>query len=490
MLTKGESQNIEYKQSWRDEYLKWICGFANAQGGTIFIGVNDDGSICGVANAKKLMEDIPNKIRDVLGIVVDVNLHEQDGLQYLEIVTGAYPYPVSYKGEYHYRSGSTKQELKGAALDQFLLKKRGKTWDAVPQPYLSMKELDNDSIRIFKDSAVRSQRMNKADVKVSKRELLEKLHLFEGDYMKRSAALLFHRDPEKFITGAFVKIGFFRNDADLLYQDEIHGSLFQQVRQTMDLLTTKYLKSIIRYDDLQRIDELPVPRDALREAILNSVIHKFYGSFSPIQISVYDDKLMIWNAASLPIGWTVETLMNKHSSQPFNPEIASVFFRAGEIEAWGRGIERIVTACKDYGAEAPEWSFDGTGIWVTFKLMTAVNNQKLTYSDQHGDQVSGTGDGKMSPTDGDTVPVTAPDTAPVTTPVTAPEENAKDIIIRMIRQTPNIRKSDIAANLGITVRGARYHIEKLKKDGRLVWEGNSRNGHWVLIDQNKNDNNQ
>ena len=103
-MTSGESQNIEYKQNWRDEYLKWICGFANAQRGTIFIGVNDDGSICGVDNAKKLMEDIPNKVRDVLGIIVDVNLHEQDGLPYLEIVTGAYPYPVSYKGEYHYRS--------------------------------------------------------------------------------------------------------------------------------------------------------------------------------------------------------------------------------------------------------------------------------------------------------------------------------------------------------------------------------------------------
>ena len=106
----NESQNIEYKQSWRDEYLKWICGFANAQGGTIFIGVNDDGTVCGIDNAKCLMEDIPNKVRDVLGIIVDVNLHELDGLQYLEIVTDAYPYPVNYKGEYHYRSGSVQNK--------------------------------------------------------------------------------------------------------------------------------------------------------------------------------------------------------------------------------------------------------------------------------------------------------------------------------------------------------------------------------------------
>ena len=82
----NESQNIEYKESWRDEYLKWICGFANAQGGSIFIGVNDKKEVVGVDNSKKLMEDIPNKVRDVLGIVVDVNLHEEDGLEYIEAV--------------------------------------------------------------------------------------------------------------------------------------------------------------------------------------------------------------------------------------------------------------------------------------------------------------------------------------------------------------------------------------------------------------------
>lgn len=67
----AESQNIEYKESWRDEYLKWLCGFANAQGGTIYIGVDDAGNVVGVKDVKKLMEDIPNKIQSGLGIVAD-----------------------------------------------------------------------------------------------------------------------------------------------------------------------------------------------------------------------------------------------------------------------------------------------------------------------------------------------------------------------------------------------------------------------------------
>ena len=99
-----ESQNIEFKESWRDEYLKWIGGFANASGGKLFIGINDKGQVSGIKDAQKLMEDIPNKVRDILGIVVDIDLKMKDLLQYLEISVEAHPYPVSYKGQYHYRS--------------------------------------------------------------------------------------------------------------------------------------------------------------------------------------------------------------------------------------------------------------------------------------------------------------------------------------------------------------------------------------------------
>ena len=88
----AESQNIEFKESWRDEYQKWICGFANAQGGILYVGVKDNGEVCGVQDTKKLMEDIPNKVRDMMGILVEVNLKEKDGMSYLEIVTEAYPY--------------------------------------------------------------------------------------------------------------------------------------------------------------------------------------------------------------------------------------------------------------------------------------------------------------------------------------------------------------------------------------------------------------
>lgn len=81
----SESQLIEYKESWRDEYLKWICGFANAQGDVLYIGKCDDGSVCGIVDSKKLMEDIPNKIRDAIGLIVNVELITECGLDVIKI---------------------------------------------------------------------------------------------------------------------------------------------------------------------------------------------------------------------------------------------------------------------------------------------------------------------------------------------------------------------------------------------------------------------
>ncbi len=96
-----ETQYTEFKREWRDEWLKWISGFANASGGTLLIGVDDSGKAVGLNNAKKLLEDLPNKVRDVLGILVDVNLLNRDDQQVLEIRVAASPNAISYKGVYH-----------------------------------------------------------------------------------------------------------------------------------------------------------------------------------------------------------------------------------------------------------------------------------------------------------------------------------------------------------------------------------------------------
>ena len=97
------------------------------------------------------MDDIPNKVRNAMGITVEVNLHEESGKYFIEIVTHPYSVPISLRGRYYYRSGSTKQELTGASLNEFLLKKSGKTWDDVIEPRATYDDIDEKAVAIIHD---------------------------------------------------------------------------------------------------------------------------------------------------------------------------------------------------------------------------------------------------------------------------------------------------------------------------------------------------
>jgi ATP-dependent DNA helicase RecG len=274
MTKEFENQIVEWKESWKTEYLKWICGYANAQGGVLEVGKNDDGVIVGLKNPKKLLEDIPNQIRDTMGIVADVDIHPEYDEPYIAITVKPYYFPISYRGKYYYRSGATKKELSGHALDELMLRKMGKTWDTVPIPGVKFEDLDSESFHVFREKALKSGRLSEQDLNISDRELLDFLRLTDGDYLKGAAVLLFHRDPDLFIPGAYVKIGYFETGSDLLYQDEIHGSLVTITDKVMDILYTKYYKGIIHYEGIQRVDRYPVYQDSMREAILNAIIHR------------------------------------------------------------------------------------------------------------------------------------------------------------------------------------------------------------------------
>ena len=375
-MIMNENQNIEWKESWRDEYLKWICGFANATGGKIYIGMNNSGQVVGVADAKKLLEDIPNKVRDVLGIIVDVNLLEKDGLEYVEIDVPPYSNPINYKGQYHYRSGSTKQELKGAALNRFILQRTGRHWDEFPIERAKIEELSASALNRFRKEAARSGRVDEGVLNDKTEHLLHDLRLIDEDgHLNRAALLLFHPDPERFVFGAYIKIGFFRdNKGNLEFQDEIHGALMEQVDKAMDLIKSKYLIYRISYEGISRRETPQFPVEAIRESLMNAIAHKDYASAVPIQISVFPDHITFWNAGQLPENWTTERLFESHPSSPYNPLIANAFFRSGDIESWGRGYKRILEAVSAYKLLPPRLEML-SGLMITY--YTDIRSQLL-----------------------------------------------------------------------------------------------------------------
>lgn len=142
-------------------------------------------------------------------------------------------------------------------------------------PNVTIEDLDKESIERFKKLAVENKRLKQEDVNIDDKSLLENLKLYDNGYLTTSAILLFHNDPEKWILGAYTKIGFFEEgDANLKYQDEIHGSLIYQAEKIVDMLYSKYLKAYVSFNGMQRVDEYIIPETAAREIIYNFLQHR------------------------------------------------------------------------------------------------------------------------------------------------------------------------------------------------------------------------
>lgn len=472
-LQLPESQNIECKESWRDEYLKWVCGFANAHGGYVYIGVVDGShEIVGVADSKRLMEDIPNKIVNSLGIVADVNLRHADGADYIEIFVSPCNIPISYKGIYHYRSGSTKQELKGTALQDFLLKKFGKTWDDVAIEEAKIEDIDRESIDYFLRKGIAAQRIPEEMQTASTEEILTSLQLIDDNgKLKNAAILLFGKNPLKYFHSVEFKIGRFgRDESDLLIQDIVEGNLIQMADKVVDILRTKYLVSPVRFEGMQRFENLEIPIEALREIIYNAIAHKNYMG-PAIQMHVYDDRIEIWNDGTLPEGYTADTIYANHPSRPRNPKIAGAMFKAGFIDTWGRGYNKIYSGFQKNGLPIPTVSdhFGGVQIVIERTLFKRLNKNVVhnVVSDVVNDVVNDV------VSDGRTI-------------AQRKKVERYRTIAELIKENPFITAAQLSEKLTVVHRTIQRDLADMQKSGVLVREGDKNGGRWIIKKKIKN----
>ncbi len=374
-----ENQTLEWKESWRDEFLNVVCGFANAEGGTLQIGRNDNGDVVGMSGVQKLLADLPNKIRDVLGIQVAVNLRRKGGREFIVIDVPAYTSPISLRGHYFQRSGSTTLELKGASLDRFLLRRQGRTWDAVPIPGVTVRNLSSLALKRFRALARDGGRVEPGVLRESAVSLLEKLNLFERRMLKRAAVLLIHRD---------------------------------------------------------------------------------YAKGAPVQIRVYEDRLKIWNPAVLPEGWTVEDLLRDHASLPFNPNIANAFFRAGEIEAWGRGIQKIFQACAEARTPQPQIRVSGHDLWIEFGFPSAYASTLLSE--------------RTTSSYGQT---------PKWGEKWGEKTTVKRIRIALVmKRNSKVTTLELARLFGMVPTAIDRHLKAMRNNGSIVRVGPAKGGHWKVAE--------
>ncbi|MEO8231198.1 MAG: ATP-binding protein [Ignavibacteriota bacterium] len=359
-----ENQNIEYKQSWHADNLKTICAFANSNGGKLYIGKEDNGNTVGVTDSKILMVDLPGRIRNDLGITTEINLLADNNLEYIEIIVIPYLVAISLRGKYYVRSGSTTVEITGNTLNDFLLHKSGQTWDGVIEERATIDDLSKASIGKYKVAVEKAGRIT-LENELEDLALLEKLRLADGTKIKRGAVILFAQDPGKFYPNISVKIGRFgKTDDDLISQEVIEGNILKILFDVPEILNNKFLTKKIDFEGLQRIEKGEYPVAAIREMLLNALVHKNY-SGAQIQLRVYDDKITIWNEGDLPEGLTFESLKRQHPSRPRNPLIADACFKGGYIDTWGRGTLKIINSCSQAGLPEPELIGIDGGVKVT-----------------------------------------------------------------------------------------------------------------------------
>jgi len=216
-------------------------------------------------------------------------------------------------------------------------------------------------------------------------QLFDKLRLTENGQLKRAALVLFGKDPGRFSPSIYVRIGRFRDELDLVFQESEEGCIMNLYQTVLDQINHKFIVKNITFEGMHRIETPEYPREAMREAILNALVHRNYMG-AHTQIRVYDDKITFWNDGSLQSPLTIESLKRPHSSRPRNVLIADVCFKGGLIDAWGRGTIKIIESCKQAGLPEPEIMERDGGLLVTLfknnlttELLTklGLNNRQL-----------------------------------------------------------------------------------------------------------------
>ena len=239
----------------------------------------------------------------------------------------------------------------------------------------------------------------------------------------------------------------------------------------MQVLSSKYLIRPIHYEGLQRKEPLEIPEDALREIIFNSIVHKLqFGTWN--QMSIYDDHIRLWNEGVLPEDYTVETLMSKHTSKPRNPKMAQVFYRAGFIEAWGRGYEKIMKAFDKANLMRPEFTVEQGGV-------TAVIYREIFMSirgDKHPIQTDIKSNQNWIKTDTESI---QNDTKPIQNRTKSEE---RTIILGAIKNNPLITMDALSDLLKITKSSVQRRLDALVKEGRLRHIGPTKGGSWEVIE--------
>jgi len=389
-----EDERNENKKSWNPECLVAIAAMANWEGGTLHLGVEDDGVPVGVPNARKLLTQIPNTVSDKFGILVHLDLINKNGLNLIDISIEPSEHLVACDGVFYCRSGSTSRKVENWELEPLIRRKSKLSWTDGPAEGYAIESIDPSVFRKFIERGRLYNRISEEEAKQPPETVLRNMGLMRGNALTRAAAIMFHENPKLISMAASIRVERMTAGSNILFMDELDGPMFLLVDRAMDLIFTKYLVAPITFDGIIRVENYPYPRTAIREGLLNAIANNDYSRGVPIKIDVLDDSLVISNTGDLPLGYTFERLAEDHASMPRNAGIAAALMKSGYVERAGTGLSKMRDAYLECGMEPPVINL--TGNYVQARFMDIVRAKGLGTSGAAGEAILVNGNG-LSP---------------------------------------------------------------------------------------------
>lgn len=383
-ILKGtENSTVEFKEEINESIFKTISAFANKDGGIIFIGISDKKEIKGLEYTNNLLGDLTNKIVNLLGIHPQIDCIKINKKDVLQIKIKKSTLPISYKGKYYTRVGNTTREMQGEELRSFFIK--GTNWDGLTGNY-SLDKIDPETVRKFIRMASRNGRLKTADENEDIKTILKKLKLIINGKLTNAAIMLFGNDPQEYFINALVRVGRFKDETTIIGDRRIEGNLFKQIEEAEEAIKNFInVRYEITGEQLTRKDIWDYPLDAIREALLNAVIHRDYFKYNvQTQIKIFNDWIWFFNIGGLPEGITLEQLKTTHPSVARNPLIVHIFYLAGLIEEYGSGIGRIMDSLKEANLPEPEFKeeFAGFSLYMRKDYYTEERLKEIGLNDR------------------------------------------------------------------------------------------------------------
>ncbi|MBE6522514.1 MAG: winged helix-turn-helix transcriptional regulator [Thermoplasmata archaeon] len=444
-----ENIDTEWKESWSDKYLKTIAAFHNTHTGRLVIGRRDDGEYIGVQDIKGTTKSISDSIRNKLHIVSETRAEVIEGKECIIIDVPKGDKLVDYDGRFYMRVGNTTQQIEGDELKTILLKENGLEW-LDQSTKLSLDDISPEAVSFFISRGKRSERIPDEVDDSDIESVLKRYGLIRDGEITLSGAFLFGKNPHDLDRGAFLKIGQFGPNREF-YRDKIIYMPFILIPdKVQELLDESFAPPKQGFEDgsFAAVAMYDYPKDAVRELIVNALVHKDYHYHEPVTVSVYPDRLEVFNFGKLPEGVTESNLKGKHPSIRRNTSLSEVFFAAGYVENWAMGIQRIMDACKANGNPEPMFEEAFGGVTATLRIRSDKKKPAEPISSDNG-------------------------------------LDEKDrAIIQCILQNSSSSKQEISDITSIPLSTVKYRVSKLTAAGFVRREGSNKKGFWV-VDKDK-----